>query len=463
MTISSEPTRANVQSAADAPLPQQLQNRDTERLKKYRDHLDFYNGLQDDPRHRRRRLNRKVYNYVQTVVDKTASYVLTGFLVSIVPANRAAEPAARAAEHALAEIAENNALPLLDYVTEIDCSVLGDAAFKLGWSAAEQRVVITSPDVSGIFTWPDPADPLTLRRVAQRYQLPRADAAALWGFTTREDPATIIEEWTDDLLNVWEGTGTAPAFSQPNPYGFVPFLVYPNIARPKTNWGRSDIEQMIEPARELNDEATRLSNIMNLTGFPITVLENVTSSGDLAAEAGAIWELDKDQKAYVLDLLKGGVATQHLAYWERLLATFNDVSETPRSAFGTVERELSGVALEIDLLPLLQKVARKRTIRSIVYAARAGMALRILDLFTGTNHAAAGRLVVSWAPPTPRDRARDVETEYALVRAHLSSIQSSIARLGDDDPAQEITLMRRELDIWPGTRPADTPQVDNRH
>ena len=34
----------------------------------------------------------------------------------------------------------------------------------------------------------------------------------------------------------------------------------------------------------------------------------------------------------------------------------HDLSEVPRSAFGGIERDMSGVALEIELQPLLQKV-----------------------------------------------------------------------------------------------------------
>ena len=57
--------------AETTPLPQLLKNRDRDRLQKYTEALDFYNGKQwpaADPRTRNAR--RLTLNYVKTIINK---------------------------------------------------------------------------------------------------------------------------------------------------------------------------------------------------------------------------------------------------------------------------------------------------------------------------------------------------------------------------------------------------------
>ena len=75
----------------------------------------------------------------------------------------------------------------------------------------------------------------------------------------------------------------------------------------------------------------------------------------------------------------------HLEYIDLLYRTMHDVAESPRAAFGGVEGDLSGVALEIELHPLLQKIKRKRTIRTAAYNRRSEMALKLIGKYTGEN------------------------------------------------------------------------------
>jgi hypothetical protein len=51
------------------PLPQKIARMDTERLRAYRENLDFYGGAQwvGTPRRRERRLT---FNYARTFIDK---------------------------------------------------------------------------------------------------------------------------------------------------------------------------------------------------------------------------------------------------------------------------------------------------------------------------------------------------------------------------------------------------------
>ncbi len=84
---------------------------------------------------------------------------------------------------------------------------------------------------------------------------------------------------------------------KPNPYGFIPFVIYPNLREPKKFWGISDLPQVMEPQRELNRAMSQLSKILELSGNPIAVLENVEESADIAVkpvsrlDSGDFWSI----------------------------------------------------------------------------------------------------------------------------------------------------------------------------
>ncbi|HUV52190.1 MAG TPA: hypothetical protein VMW64_03845 [Dehalococcoidia bacterium] len=90
----------------------------------------------------------------------------------------------------------------------------------------------------------------------------------------------------------------------------------------------------MEPARELNRALSQLSLILELSGNPIAVLENIENSQDIAVQPGAVWEIPERAKAYLLDLLQGGGVKLHVDYIDLLYRTIHDLSESPRTAFG---------------------------------------------------------------------------------------------------------------------------------
>ena len=424
------------------PLPHLLKNRDRDRLQQYTDALAFYDGKQwpaADPRTRSSR--HLTLNYVKTIINKTSTYVMQGATINAIPHSESQEhvTAAAAVEAYLANLTDANGLARLDLVTEVDAAVLGDAAYKVTWDPAEERVAVTAPDVRGLFPWPHPTDPTRYTRVAHSYTLPREDVIALWGIAPRDKTAEIVEDWTDAALDIWIDDGPAPTVSQVNPYGFIPFVIYPNAQVPKRWWGESDVTPLKEIAQEFNRQMTRVSNIMELSGFPIAVLENVDEATDIAALPGAVWELPEHAKAYLLDLLQGGGVRLHLDYTTHLLRALHDLSETPRTAFGGTDRDLSGVALQVEMQPLLQKVERKRLIRSDAYRLRAHLALRLSDMFTATAYAdSIAGLTADWATITPPDQALDAGREVALVGAGIRSRHTALANLGDPDPDSEL-------------------------
>ena len=437
----------------EVAIPVQLRNRDLDRIKNYEKLLDFYHGQQWEGRERRGE-KRLTFNYAKVFIDKVTSYLMSGVTFAVDPAEDTDEARTRAqnAETVLYRVYEDNNLEQLDLETEIDCAILGDACYKVIWDNEARQVRVTTPDIQGIYAWWRGDDTSRLWRVASKYSLSAEEVGLIYRVRPKGKTATITELWTDSDFELY--LDSAQLEKKPNPYGFIPFIIYPNLREPKKFWGVSDLFQIIESQRELNRAMSQLSRILELSGNPIAVLENVEESEDIAVRPGAVWNLPEDAKAYLLDLLQGGGVQLHIDYINLLYRTLHDISESPRAAFGGTDRDLSGVALQIELHPLLQKVRRKRIIRTVVYNRRNWMVLKLLEKFRGESFG-DNRLRVVWGAVLPQDRTRLVSDEQTLIQSGVHSRRRAMDELGVKDPELEFkrwleereTILRMNKDL----------------
>ena len=427
-------------------LVEQLARLDSGRMRAYRDNLAFYRGQQWAGSQRRRE-RRLVFNYAKALVDKAASYLMNGVQSVVDPEDGSpgAMERARMAERALRDVAEANNLAQLDFDSEIDASILGDGAYKVTWDADQRRVRVTAPDVQGLHAWWLGDDVGRVWRVASRYALSDEEATLLYGrqggAATSRKQHSVVEIWTDERFELW--MDGALVESKANPYGFIPFVLYANLREAKQFWGTSDLAPVREPIRELNRALSQLSMILELSGNPVAVLENVTESTDIAVAPGAVWELPERARAYLLDLLQGGGVNLHVEYVNVLFRTLHDLAETPRTSFGDNGRGLSGVALNIELDPLLKKVQRKRILREAALKRRNEMVLRLLEQHTGVSYAPYRTRIV-WGELLPADESRRVMDETRLVAAGIHSRRRAANQLGVEDPESEFERWRTE-------------------
>ena len=424
-------------------FPQTLARMDGERMRAYRDNLSFYQG--DQWRGRARTGERRLtFNYTKTVLEKITSYLMSGVNTAIEPSDSSQESAdrARRAREALRQVHEDNHLDELDFETELDAAILGDAAYKVTWDNAGQRVHVSAPDVQGLFAWWIADDPSRVWRVASRYKLSAEEAAMLYGVEApRRKQVTVVEAWSDDAFQLW--VEDVLLQERANPYGVIPFVIFPNLRLPKSFWGESDIPPLVEPARELNRALSQLSMIVELSGNPIAVLEGVERAEDIAVQPGAVWELPEQARAYLLDLLQGGGVRLHVDFIDLIYRAIHDLSEAPRTSFGDNPKALSGVALEMELHPLLQRIRRKRLVRTAAYKRRNELILRILEQRSGVSYLPVRQEII-WGPVLPQDRGRLVRDEQALVGSGIHSRRTAMEALGVPDPEAELAKVREE-------------------
>jgi len=418
--------------------PSDLARRDTDRMARYRRNLDFYRGDQWQTTSRQRQL---VFNYARAAIDKATSYLAAGLGAACYPLEPSAEPdpalTARIdrVEALLQHVRDDNGLDALDYDTEIDCAVLGDACYKVTWDEERERIRVTAPPVSGLYAWWVPDDPSLVYCVASRYRVNPGELYLLNGLETPRGPGWVTEYWTPESFFLYVDDRRVQRAA--NPYGFIPFVIFPNVREPKQFWGTSDIPALIEPQRELNRAVSQLSRILEFSGNPIAVLENVDEAQDIQTRPGQTWALPEGAKAYLLDLLQGGGVRLHIDYIDAIYRTLHDLSETPRAAYGGTERDLSGAALAMEMNSLVQKVQRKRAIRSAAYHRRDEMVLKLAPQYLGLDTSGVA-CRTTWGPVLPEDSARMAQEEQGLVQAGIHSRRTAMDRLGVRSPDAEF-------------------------
>jgi hypothetical protein len=153
--------------------------------------------------------------------------------------------------------------------------------------------------------------------------------------------------------------------------------------------------------------------------------------------------LPSDARAYLLDLLQGGGIRLHIDYIDAIYRTLHDISEMPRAAYGDSGSALSGTALQIELGSLVQKITRKRTIRTNVYHQRNEMIFRLAALYMSQDYSDITHRVV-WGPILPQDVASQSQNEQLLVQAGVHSRRTAMDELGIKDPDEEFNRWLEE-------------------
>jgi hypothetical protein len=424
--------------------PDTLSADDRARFSRYRHAADFANGRQwpDRPRRGEQRLT---FNYAQALLRKSASYVFpmpVTFSVAATSDDPAAQTAASTAEQWLNGLTSRLGLSQLDLAMAPEIAILGDGINKVTWDARTGQPRVTSVDPAAIAVRSDADDPRRINRVVHVYSAHPGDLAHLFPGANLPTHGTInttipvAEIWTDTSWEVHIAGQLAK--HDPNPYGWIPYVFAANNPPSHGFWGRSDLVELEDVCQEINRRTTILSRVLELSGAPIAVLENVDGSDGITVGPGAKWELPEGAKAYLLDLLQGGGAHLHIEYIDLLFRILHDLSETPRTAFGDSGRDLSGAALEVEIQPLVQKVGRQRRMWDGLFARRNAMLLDLEERFGSTPIGGHRDSTTIWPAVLPSDTEVAVRNAVARVSSGIQSRRSAIADLGHAEPEREL-------------------------
>ena len=416
---------------------------DDVRLQQYNEFNTFADGWQK-PGSKRDAIT---LNYARTLLRKTVSYIFNAPVGISIPADSAATTRANEAEVQLASWRDALGLPQLDLALAMQALIQGDAAMKVTWNADTNQPGVVAVDPASLTVLTAPDEPRSLKQVRHLYRATPQQLMQQVGIRTGstsdpEKPLPVLEVWTTSNLRVL--VNGELMVNTANPYGLIPYVIVANDPLPDQFWGQSDLQDLMPVCTEINRRMNVFSQILDLSGAPITVLEGVDGTEGIRIGPGAKWELPEGARAYLLDLMQGGGADIHLKYMDLLFRTLHDLSETPRTAFGDSGRDLSGAALEVEIQPLVQKVQRKRRQWDMAITQRAQLMLQMMATYQGFDISGFGTPTAVWPPILPSDTTTSVLNTVSRVQHGLISRRSAMASLGERDPDAELRQMASE-------------------
>lgn len=166
------------------------------------------------------------------------------------------------------------------------------------------------------------------------------------------------QEWTRDKVTVRLGEKLLGKFE--NKYKVIPFFHCKNYPIVGKTEGVSDLEDVIPLNMELNLKSSNVSEIIDYHSAPVTVVYGANVS-QLEKGANKVWGgLPSGAKVENLEL-KGDLSASQ-SYIQTIKKAMHEVGSMPEGALGAQQAisNTSGVALQITLLPLLDRTLVKR-------------------------------------------------------------------------------------------------------
>ena len=409
-----------------------------DRVKQYQTNRRYYDGQHTfrQPLKNPRPIAR---NFVGLFVDTAASHMGSPTISWAAPGKNTT-----VWDDYVASAIEHNGGEQLLYDSELACSIDGDAAWKTTWNDRDGLVNVAQVDAATLWASGRPDDPRAIESVAQQYTMAPRDAPVMFPgrVVSLAKAITVTEEWSTERWRVWFDDTLMS--DEPNPYGFIPYVIYPNVRTPGSVWGNGDPERLQPVQDRLNEAGWDKDKLMTLAGS-IVVLQGVDGEGDIRVAPGVIWELPDAASATVLDMLQGNALRAHHEHMDEIRSVLHQLARVPEAALGdnTGTAPLSGAALAIKLQPLVRLVARKRLSRT---AALQRLATHIVALgakFGALADPPPGAPSVTWTDAIPSDRADDLsaaEAELRLGRSHAAVLSS----IGVEDPAAELRTRAAE-------------------
>jgi hypothetical protein len=318
------------------------------------------------------------FNYVQAFSDYIADFCFTRgvyFKVAkqyehIVPAllNRVWET-------------DNNKVNVLAEMAQ-QGGVSGDAFVKVAYEPAWSdsvgnwqpgRVRVLPLNSSHCFPEWHPHDAGRLIRFKLKYRF----------FTTSLEGTRMVMTYTELITDdrIQEFVDDQLIDDRPNPLGRIPIVHIPNVKISGSPWGLSDIENIVPLNREYNEKATEVSDIVAYHASPITIVKGAKLS-NLEAGARKVWAgIPPDGDVYNLE--NGVDLNGPLAYLELIKRAMHEMTGVPETALGQMQpiSNTSGVALSIQMMPMMQRYAKKKRTYTAGIVEINELILRTLFLF----------------------------------------------------------------------------------
>ena len=468
-------SKESIHNALLKTLGAKISEDDLKRLNQYRRNWNFYEGYHweeiqatDKPQ--------VTENYIRTFVDKFISFELGGgFNFSMLPEIENLE-------------GENNPYKFLDNVWEYNNkleksvelgqakSITGDGWIQVSFEAKfdqngnrisgfydpfdeyeKGKIKVTVLPTSICFPeYSDSHNRDHMERFTVMYPV-FDDEEKKFGFTHRGKTRQVMykQVWTSDRVEIYYKDMNTPIEVIPNKYKVIPFTQIKNYPQQGRNEGLSDIEDLIPLNMELNLKLSDISEIIDYHSAPITAVFGARV-GQLERGANKVWGgLPSDARIENLRL-EGDLATAN-TYIDRLKLAMHEVGNIPEGVLGgsMAISNTSGVALQIALMPLLERVKIKQVLTKEGLEVVNKMILLIgekeglIKVPEGIKRSDFYKNEVTFNSILPKDGVLELQELEAEMRLGITSREEAMKRRGKGHIQNEIQKIDEDMEINP--------------
>lgn len=251
----------------------------------------------------------------------------------------------------------------------------------------------------------------------------------------------------------------------PNQYGIIPIVHFRNLPLSGSNFGLSDLEDVIPLNLELNAKCSDVSEILTYHAAPTTIITGARIA-NLERGANNVWGgLPKDAKVFNLEL-QGDLGAS-INYIGNTKTNMFEIANMPKLAIGgeAPPANLSGTAFQIAFMPLIDLIKTKQVMTGasvqlvnkiiLLIGLKEGMiSVKESDRFKLFTHR------VVFGDILPRDMVQELSQIQQEMKAGLESRENALERLKKDSPQallKEIDKDSKENPLYYGIAPLSMP------
>lgn len=468
-------SKHDIHNALLQTLGVKMTEEDLERLARYKRNWDFYDGYhwEDIPPNDKPQVTE---NYIRAFVDKFVSFELGGgFKIKQEP-------------HIENMEGDNNPYQFLESVWEYNnrlekCvelgqskAITGDGWIQVSYSPKYDskgkrnkeffdpfdefesgKIKITVLPSAIVFpVYSDAHDREHVEKLDIMYPVYDNQEQA-FGFTHRGKLRQTLykQSWTAEKVEIFYKDMHKPIQVIPNKYGVIPFVQIKNFPQQGKNEGMSDVEDIIPLNVELNMKKSDISEIIDYHSAPITMVFGARVS-QLERGANKVWGgLPNDAK--VENLRLEGDLTSATNYLQGLKVAMHEVGNIPEGVLGgsLAISNTSGVALQIALLPLLERVKIKQVLTKegletinkliLLIGEKEGMIQVPKDI----KRSEFFKNEVTFTSILPKDGILELQELEQEMKLGLTSREEAMKRRGKDHIQDNIAKIDADMEAHP--------------
>lgn len=406
-----------------------------------------------------------IVNYVRTMSD-----YITNFCYGKPPQFRCAEQYSAIIPRLLHDVWElhNNKMATLWEIGQTS-GLCGDSFVKIAFEEpwvdpigiphpGRIRIIPLSPLICSPEYHPHDKDRIVRMKI--RYKFYGRDyegKRTVMTFVELIDAETISQYINDELVEQYA-----------NPLGVMPIVHIPNVTVTGSPYGHSDVADIISLNRELNEKYTEISDIINYSSAPVTIMTGAKMA-NLEKGSHKVWTIQRPEaKVYNLESSLPGLPAA-VQYTDTIKRAMHEITGIPEAALGQIQpiSNTSGVALDIEYRPMMSRRVMKlihmdkglEAINSLIIRTAAVHMPEMLAWQPGLSSEPETdqvweldpfdpdiyRTSIEWPEPLPIDKLVKLNELQAKMAMGLESKEGALRETGEPFPREKLAEINEEL------------------